>query len=306
MRKVKTDRHLSVEMFLDQRPDWLRRERKFLMDANLLITAPPDYDPQRKQNWSLRFGNGSFVINGLNVVNGDEVPFTLDWSTRQLVIGEERIALGPNALPNCMSKYRMGTLFIFTTPKGPLLTVIIFRKGKEGVRTKLRGLRGNAERVLYTANETGSITPEIWIETLKALAQRTTVRRGVRGDALRWKRALALYVDNHGTHLNKEIAEWARQSFGIYIRPLLPNTSHLMQPVDQNYGVQYKNLFKKRVTRLVDGIQMLKNLTNDLQFDIQKWRELSVRVVAEIVLEVWCLIKHDLCGTECCSVRVWV
>lgn len=288
MRKKKTDRHISAVTLLERRRTWLPVERDFLKKAKILIPTPEDYQ-SNAHRYNLVFGNRSFILLGDRIVNGDEVPFSIDWDTRQLVPSKgksRRISLKPRSI-TYMNKYKFGTLLIFQTPNGPLLTVLIFQGGEEGVREELRELSGSdSSHLVYTANKYGCINTAVWKFALRALAQRTTTVRGVTKDSRDWKHALAVYVDNHKSHVNQEVCEWAHRELGLIIRTLPAGSSHIMQAVDQNYGILYKNKFKEKVLAMDHGLEMLREITAETWVNKPKWRQLCVRFMSDIVDEV--------------------
>lgn len=285
VRRKKTDRHISAAQLLVMRVGWLPTERVFLKRAKILIPAPSDYK-QLAAQYSVQIWNSSFFILGDRVLNGDEVPFTINWDTKQLVSAMERISLAPRTIPY-LTKYKFGTLLIFMTPNGPLLTVLIFQGGEEGVRGDLKNMAmSDSSHLIATANKKGCINTAVWKFAVHALAQRTTTVRGVTKDSDEWKYAIALYVDNHKSHVNEEVARWAYKRFGIVIRTMPSKTSHILQAVDQNYGVLYKNQFRERVLELDAGVNMLSQLTDELEVCKPKWREICVRIMSDIVAEV--------------------
>lgn len=252
-----------------------------------MIEAPNDY-AENAADYNVKIWNRSFFILGDRVLNGDEVPFSVNWDTKQLVAAweKDRISLKPRAIPY-VNKYKFGTLLIFMTPNGPLLTVLIFQGGEERVRGELKNLAmSHSSHLVATSNKKGCINTAVWKFAIHALAQRTTTARGVTKDDDGWRYALALYVDNHKSHVNEEVAHWALQRFGIIIRTMPSKTSHIMQAVDQNVGVLYKKKFRKRVLELDMGLEMLSEITNEVEVNKPKWRQICVRFMSDIVAEV--------------------
>lgn len=272
-------------MYVEARKDWLNQERKFLEAVGLLIRAPDDYDHEQANLWDLKFGNGEFCINGQLLINEDEVPFTVNWDTRQLCFGNERVSVTPSVW-KYIKKYRMGTLLIFTSPLGPVLTVMVFKDGEAGVRQKLKHMKGCTPKVMFTSNAKGTINKFVWKLALQALAMATRDIRGAIKSDFSWKYALVLYVDNHSTHLDKVIAEWARYNFGIFVRCLLRNASHIGQPVDFAIGRTYKTDWKSGVLNLLSNVQMMHNMCIGVAIDRQKWREVCIRMLAETLHKV--------------------
>ena len=293
MRKIKTDRHLNAEELCQTRVSWLPPERDFLQKSNIMILAPDDYqeDPDK---YDIKFSNGEFCFFGDRIINGDEVPFEVDWAARQLVTSTERISVAPKML-KYMTKYRFGTLLIFMSPNGPVLTVVIFRKGGSGVRQQLRDLdRDTSSHVVATATESGNIDSVVWEFALEQLAIRTKTVRGVTNHASKWKHAVALYVDNHASHLNERIARMAFEKWGIVIRPLIKNSSNIMQAVDQNYGVLYKETFKRLMNAVDSSIRIVSGISEEVTCSKPEWRALCIRFISQIVNAVCPFISPSI------------
>ena len=275
-------------MLLAERKTWLPRERELLRSCGVIIDAPSDYADKREQ-YNLKFWNDRFIIDGVRIANADEVPFMIDWDTRQLVTKNERISLRPREL-KYLKKHKFGTLFIFQGPTGPLFTMIIFQGVKgEGkiVNEELRELNGShSSNVLYTANENGNVTSREWKWAIEALAQRTLVQRGCTKSPEQWQKVFVLYVDGYSVHVSKAAAREFYQRFGIVIRTLPVGSSHIMQPVDHNYGVLYKNIFRDMMLRFDAGIEMMAQFARKEIVNKKKWRELVIRIISDIVAMV--------------------
>ena len=150
--------------------------------------------------------------------------------------------------PGCT--LHIGTIGLFVTPTELLMAVIIYRQSEgKTAQERLENLEGtDVGPVMMIGTKKGNMDRTIWPKVLEALATRTAARRGVYGSASeKWKYALALYVDSYAVHLNRDVALDIAKRFGIFIRPLLRNASHLMQPVDRHIGICFKNMYKRHV-----------------------------------------------------------
>ena len=282
-------------MLLEARLEWLPREREWLTKAGILVPLS-DVHAHSKNNYTIKIGMQNFIIDGHRLCNADEVPFTIDWDRKQLIVRGERVSLRPSVL-KFLTKYKMGTVLIFMTPCGPEMVVLIFQDGEKGVRQKLQNLTGSdSSCVVCTSNSAGCINTKVWEWSLECLARRTRKKRGHQkgtSTGQKWRFPYVVYVDNHNSHLNKRVARQALEKYGIAIRPLIANTSHVMQPVDQNYGILYKQMFKKDVLWICNDLERMASMNCLVKFDRQKWRELCVRVLTQIASKVYLLCAQS-------------
>ena len=73
------------------RPRYLEAERPVLRQLRVIRDRPDDYNPNTHiEIWP---DGVTSKVDGQLVVNFDEVPFTINWATRQLVTKGERISL---------------------------------------------------------------------------------------------------------------------------------------------------------------------------------------------------------------------
>lgn len=88
------------------RPKFLENERPFLKKLGIIRERPRHYDPKTHHEvWDWR----NWKIDGDLLVNFDEVPFSVDYDSKQLVMGNERISMTRTALKR-LQKYREGML----------------------------------------------------------------------------------------------------------------------------------------------------------------------------------------------------
>lgn len=144
-----------------------------------------------------------------------------------------------------------GTLGVFTLLGRIVLVCMIYRKaGGPRKRAALQALElSDTGNVQMMGAERGTVNAELWPQLLEMFAQRTRHERGVVDEDGKgnWKYALVLYIDSYGVHLNKKVARRFARDYGIILRPLLRNCSHIQQPVDRHIGQCLKLLYKARV-----------------------------------------------------------
>lgn len=144
------------------------------------------------------------------------------------------------------------------------MTVIIYRKsGGKRIQKRLRELeQTETGPVLMMGSAKGSMNQYLWPKVLDALAKRTVTRRGVTSlSGKNWKYGLALYVDSYAVHLKREVANDYAADHGIFIRPLLRNSSHLQQPVDRHIGICFKNTYRDKILRANGMLQHMVSQT---------------------------------------------
>lgn len=264
------------------------RPEDYVRNADLHREVWTDSDPQWK-------------LDGRLIVNFDEVPYTIDYDTNQLVADGERISLHKNTM-NRLKKYREGTIGLFISPEEVLMVIIIYRKcGGPDVRAELNDLEMTADaKVMMCGTEKGTMNAEIWPQCLEAFANMTRDRRGVTeldgvpigdsddervGDD--WLYGIALYVDSYRVHLNRSVAMRMAELYGIFVRALLTNASHLMQAVDRNVGVTYKNKYRSKVLTKDRGMRNLLLLdVDDYKMETTKWRQICAGIHCQIFVEV--------------------
>ena len=279
---------MGVKEFARRRQQWLRIQREFMEAVLVAKRRPADYDTHPEDFEEEFISDEPVVIDGHMIINVDEVPFRIDWTTRQLVVEGSRYNLNQTAL-RFLTKYRMGTLVIFMTPFEPLLIVLIFIKaGGPVVQADLRDFEGSTtSNVICTGNKSGSMDGPIWDLSLRTLAGITKERRGADDLDGSWKYAMCLYADCYGTHMNAAKAHNLYETTGIALCPLLKNCSHLQQPVDQHYGQFFKSCFKRALLRLMIDFQKGRNMGREMEIDAKKFRELCYRAVQDICDQVY-------------------
>ena len=268
---------------------WLPKEREFLKKLGVLRKRPSNWNAQWRRDWSSIPPN-EWRLLGHFLMNGDEIPAEWEWNYSQLVkIGERNSITHPGL--SDVSKYRKGTLLVFSTPFEILLVVVILRVDAGPVVTQqIRHLMGSTtSKVMVRAAKGGSINAPIWEDAALALANITKQRRGCTNvQGTDWKRGVACYVDSAGSHLNQVIARRAFEKHGIAIRTLIKNCSHLMQPIDRNLGQKYKMIIKNPLNMLGGDWRILKDLDLGEGASSEKWRQIFVGMATWAAEKVRC------------------
>lgn len=281
-----SDRKVILPQYMAARPRYLAAERPVLRELRLIRDRPPNYDPNTHiEIWP---DGVARKVDGRLVVNFDEVPFTINWATKQLVAKGERISLCRSAL-NQLKKYRTGTIGIFMTVEEILLVVLLYRKtGGPNVRHRLHKLGQTDEsQLLVLGSDTGTMDGTTWPLCLEALATVTKERRGVVDETgSDWKYALALYVDNYSVHCNKAVSDDMALRHGIYIRLLLRNCSHIQQPVDRNIGIAFKNMYRALMLEWAFDLQTMETVGSLPDVGGPKFIEMSIGVVNTVFIAV--------------------
>ena len=278
---------LTIPEYIKARPQFWANERPFLKRIGVIRRRPQGYDPlTHREIWE----TANWKVDGKMVINFDEVPYTLDYTTKQLVARGERITLTKNAFKR-LQKYRQGTIGMFVTPFEVLCIVIIYRKaGGPLVQHRLKHLEHtDNSKVFMMGSEKGTMNRKLWPHALKALADCTKERRGtadlVDGD---WKYGVVLYVDSYAVHLDRKLALEFAEKYGIFIRPLLRNASHLMQPVDRNIGVAFKSRYKHILMGHNYKLLHLLSLNlEDHEMSLAKYHELCTGAINTVFLAVY-------------------
>ena len=209
--------------------------------------------------------------------------------SKQIVSEGERAGVLKKGLRKKTGKYRQGTLWILSNFLEILFVVIIFPKGGKGVAAKLEkyDVGGFQNKVYWVCSESGSMTTKIWIKVMILLQNRTKTLRGCKNpNGEDWKKAIVLLIDNYAVHLNIEIASEYASKYGIFIRCLLKNASHLQQPIDQHVGMLLKRRIKTGLQDCLIQVNRVTSQTVKIKIDAQKWREMVARFVIEAVKEL--------------------
>lgn len=92
------------------RSPWLRTERDFWRESEVLCSIPEGYDSEESDEiWD--DDSPSEILDANRIGNYDEVPFQVNWKTRQLILKDgERVSLTQQAVKR-LKKYREGSSF---------------------------------------------------------------------------------------------------------------------------------------------------------------------------------------------------
>ena len=171
-----------------------------------------------------------------------------------------------------------------------ILVCLIYRKaGGKQVRRRLEMLEMEKHGLVQMMGTVkGNVDRELWPQILRMFAQRTVYERGViEGGSKNWRYAVVLYVDCYGVHMSKSVARRMARDYGIFVRPLLRNCSHIQQPVDRHIGRCLKALYKCRVTDFTFMLQhMLKMSCFSEEMAVQKYTELCAGAIQHAVQQV--------------------
>ena len=282
MHAVKSDRKLKPEQYVQARPAYLTAERYFLRMIGIIRCKPNDYDDHLyDENWdNIAFGWQHGIWDGERTLNVDEVPWTMDIEGQQLHVPGECCAVSSDVL-QYLGKYRQGTLTLVTNYKEILFIVIIFMNGGKRVERKLRNMDGNiGSNVMYAVTKSGSMNSRVWKALMKRLMTRTMEIRGCRDvTGEDWTKPVVMYMDNYGPHLRRDVAKKYAVKYGIFLRCLMKNGSHLQQPVDQHVGYFIKRLVLKLLSRWFSQLERAAALGKQLSIDLQRWREITAGLV---------------------------
>ena len=300
---VQSDRKLSAEQYLTARRFYLEVERDFLRKIGIIVPKPPNYNEQHEEVWQ---EDEAEKIDGLLVFNADEVPWNININTKQVVSVGERPQVRCSGIPQ-ISKYRKGTLVICMNCGAILFVMVIFPCKSSGARLMpiIQSWLGHLNaRIFWTISSSGSLNEECWLHLVRAFQNMTKPHRKCLSlQGTDWQRAVALYIDNYGVHLQDDIGNELASKFGIFLRPLLKNASHLQQPVDQHIGLYLKMAVVKNVTIMAIDTDRMECLGIDDIMDLNTFRaRVSGFVSAAIeamnanagIVELYMLAWHNL------------
>ena len=277
---------MSPEEYILKRPTYLKREREFRRAIGVILPRPAGYSQYHEEIWEDEEFEKWDAERELNL---DEVPFTLDiGDTRQLCAEGERKSVVAKGMKHT-TKYRQGTLVLVSNYKKILLTVVIFNKGGPRVAQLLENLSGTIRDsdVVWECSESGSMTTWIWKKTMNCLKNKTKHMRGCLSmDGFDWNKGVVLNIDNFTVHLDADVAKEYAFKYGIFVRCLIKNASHLQQPIDQHVGIFVKNRMKQKMEKWVVDNQRMASIGEELTCTKQKWREVVAKFVKETLDEI--------------------
>ena len=275
--KATSNYKLTIKQWLPARKQWYSEVRPLLKRLQILRQRPHNYSAHtHREKWD----KPGWKVNHKSCANIDEIPYAHNWGTGQLVAPGERVSLKQDAIRR-LNKYRKGTITLCTTATEVLLAVIILRgAGGPVVQERLRRQeRSDGALVVMLGNKKGTMNAATWRVTCDLLAQRTRVRRGVKGPDSEgnWQHALVLFVDNYEVHLEEDNAARCWHLYGIAIVPFIKNASHIMQPVDRNVGITCKDKFKSSMLMLLIRIQRrTTECGRSLEINMEKFQQLTM------------------------------
>ncbi len=299
---------MSLEEYIEVRPRYLETERAFRRIVGVILKRPDNYDNDEniKQYHEEIWDDGVDEIwDAEREFNLDEVPFTMNTDSKQIVAitKKERASLNLSKSLKYHGKYRHGTLVIITNFRKIWLVVIIFSGGGSGVEKKLRkSMQGSVQgKVMWECSESGNMTAAIWKKTLNFFNNLTKTLRGCEKlDSTDWTKAIILNIDNYSVHLEAKIADHYAHFYGIFIRCLLRNASHIQQPIDQHVGIFIRNILIHLLEKVIISNNRYHSFGTELQLNKQKWREMIAGLVVRAIDEI------ELRKNLCVLVMAWI
>ena len=215
LQSTHSDRKLTVEQYAVQRVTYLAKERKVWHESGLIIDDEID--------------EGRFV-------NGDEVPLVLTKKDpKQISKKGERVQLRAPPISD-HNKYRDSTLIPFITNEDILFCVVILKGGPTIQRDVVPKLNAKYKDLLIFANPKGFLTNSIWKESMKKLEDKSRPLRGCDFFRRKPQKNLMFYSDNCTMHSTVQARGIYKRLWKIIERQLIPNATHVQQPVDQHFG----------------------------------------------------------------------
>jgi len=266
----------------------MRVERVLRLAIGIIVARPENYDTIGHLHEEIWLPHELAKWDGTKEFNADEVPWTADPKERQITGWGKAARVVPGAIKH-LSKYRQGTIVLFINCFACILALLILKNGKsEQIRNDIRKLKKNCQSNLHIfLSITGSMNAEIWAESLNLFKNATARVRGCHNsNGTDWKNAIVLNIDNCSSHLESKIAEKYSTDYGIHLRCLTRNASHIQQPVDQNIGKIFKIIFKKLLLDMMFKLDNLANLGRAPKVDTKKWRELVIRLMDQSLIEI--------------------
>ena len=287
-RTPTSDRKMTPQQYVKRRRTTLPEERKFRREIGVIVSKPAAEEiDDHEEIWDLA-NDPDEKWDGARELNWDEIPWQFPVQPKLLCGPGGRPHLIAHALKG-LDKYRKGTIGMFVNCFRVILVVAIFRKGGAVLSKTLRRMCNSASGIAVAfVTKSGNVTRKLWPKILELLNRRTKLLRGCQHpDGRDWKRPLVLTLDNYGTHERADLADrWAGQH-GICLRPLIRNASHLQQPVDQHIGQMGKEIFKKAFMQWTISLRRASALGVDTKIDMNRFRELAVRELNNMVLQVF-------------------
>ena len=289
---ITSDRKLSDATFLKHRTGYLLVERQIRRDVNVIVSPPEGYESHSDEHEEIWTAANQEIWDGKREFNCDEVPWKVTQDGKHIVAYGEKPRVIKNNI-KFVGKYRQGTIVLFMNFQKIWLIILIFKKSKSKksksnkpkkdtsrIGEQLKKLLGYGVQNIYSVcSGSGSMTTLIWIESLILFKNITKQLRGcLNSNNEDWHKAIILSIDNYSVHLNAELATKYAYLYGILIRCLLRNASHIQQPVDQHVGILFKSIFKKLLRKVCFAIDSMCNLQNTVALTPAKWRQICLRI----------------------------
>ena len=289
IRRTQSDRKLNVDQYIFARIQFLQTEREFWRRIGIILKIPQYYNAIGAFHEEIWKENEIEKIDASRVFNVDEVPFDCGITCGNVSAYGERTNLNCCLLSE-VTKYRKGTIVLVMNHGVVLFAILIFKvlSGGQNVLEELRGCSGHlGTNVLFAVTKKGSMTHEVWSLLLQTLMNMTKRLRGCKNiDGTDWKKSIVLTADNYVVHLNQELANRFASMYGIFIRCLIKNASHLQQPVDQHIGNLIKRWLVSDIELLVMTLERAINLGITEKIVKSTWRELMIVFLSKALSKI--------------------
>lgn len=187
-------------------------------------------------------------VDAARITNGDEVPLDLRYVYKQITASGERVQIRPPPLTEA-GKYRTGTLVPFISASGSLLFCALLLKGGPTFNKNERpGIEETHPDLMVFANKSAYMDNAVWTLCVDRFLRETRLIRRRAGAVFGVKHQnnkIILYADNFSAHSTDSQVRRMRRD-GVLERRLIPNATHIQQPVDQHIGLFLKRDIKRR------------------------------------------------------------
>ena len=176
LKKKHSDRKLTIDKYVELRPEFLRKEREYLKQHKMIV-------------------NDEFVKKV--ILNADEVPgFLTTWKPNQVSKKDERVQLvAPPIVGH--DKYRDCTWCPFIDELHILFIILILRGGTTIMEREIPKLQAKYPNLVIVCNETAFMRNWVWKMGMKRLEIVTRVLRQCAMLGLLPKQAISLYSDKY-------------------------------------------------------------------------------------------------------------
>lgn len=223
-----------LRLFLQRHPDITLRTPEHLSNGQASVTESDIRTHLEKIETRLRNEGASDVLDDPSrIFNTDESGVALNPSGRRVLAARGTRQVGSRG----GSDKENVTVLVTGSAAGALAPTAILLKRKR-LPPALTDLVGDDFCLLK--NNRGWMTGATFLEYLENNFKPYLLREEI-------KLPVALFLDNHSSHLTDEVTAFCKQN-EILLLPLLPNATHIMQPLDVAVFKPLKSLWYRRAT----------------------------------------------------------